>query len=60
MVFECNHVIVQQHPDYFFGKLNLLEEYFFKNVLNKADALLGIKADIFAFIDNRHIFHYQE
>ena len=58
--FECNHLIVQQHPDYIFGKLNLLEEYLFSNQLNKADELLGHSHNIVAFTNNRHIFHFLE
>ncbi len=58
--FECNHRIVQQHPDYIFGKLNLLEEYLYRKEFGKVEAILGTSPDIFSFTNNRHIFHFFE
>ncbi len=58
--FNLNHFIIQQHPDYIFGKLNLLEEYLYRKELEKAEAILGTSPDIFAFTNNRHVFHFVE
>ncbi len=58
--FNLNHFIIQQHPDYIFGKLNLIEEYLFLKDFGKIEAILGPSPNIVTFTNNRHVFHYVE
>ena len=58
--FEYNKLIAGQHPDYIFGKLNLLEKYLSDKELDKVEGILGTLPDIFSLTNSRQIFHLQE
>ena len=58
--FECNQQIITEHPDYIFGKLNLIHEYFYHQEYGKVEAILGTSPDISSFTTNRKIFHFHE
>ena len=57
---EVNHLIVAEHPDYLFGKLNLAAEYFIKNEYDKIPEVLGEYMELKKLCPERDIFHIVE
>jgi len=58
--YEINRLIVKEHPDYLFGKLNLANEYLDKKELEKIPELLGQSLSIHELYPHRRIFHKDE
>tara|TARA_R110002050_G_C8919619_1_gene511336 strand:+ start:307 stop:1905 length:1599 start_codon:yes stop_codon:yes gene_type:complete len=59
-MFEVNRSIVEEHPDYLFGKLNLANEYYSKKEYQKMLEILGPKLEIKALYPHRDVFHLNE
>jgi len=57
---EVNHWIVAEHPDYYFGKINLAAEYLENKQFDKIKELLGESLDIKHLLPKREIFHIDE
>ena len=57
---EVNHWIVAEHPDYFFGIINLASEYLEKKQYDKIEKLLGEDLDIKYILPDRDTFHIDE
>ncbi|HYX09873.1 MAG TPA: DUF1186 domain-containing protein [Bacteroidales bacterium] len=59
-VLEMHRQIVEENPDYLFGRLNLAFEYFFLQEFNKIPAVLGESMELKALYPHREIFHLLE
>lgn len=57
---EVNKRIVQEHPNYLFGKLMLAGEYFTQGNYDKIPELLGDELDLQNLYPNRDVFHINE
>jgi hypothetical protein len=57
---EVNRVIVEQHPDYLFGLLNLASEYYYNNQYEKMPELLGENFNLKELYPERDTFHFDE
>jgi len=58
--FEINHRIIQEHPDYIFGKLNLAHEYFHNEQFDRIPEVLGDMMDLREHAPGRDTFHLSE
>lgn len=58
--YETNKWIVEEHPNYLFGKINLAFEYFYKEQYEKIPEILGEAMEITALYPNRNKFHVSE
>lgn len=58
--YEINHKIVDQHPDYVFGTINLAFEFFNKDEFDKIYELLGEEMDLTFLFPQHDIFHITE
>jgi len=57
---EINRLIVEQHPDYLFGLLNLASEYYYSNQYEKMPELLGENFNLKELYPKRDTFHFDE
>ena len=57
---EINHLIVQEHPDYLFGRLNLAFEYYYKQQYEKIPEVVGNLMEIQYLYPERDCFHLSE
>lgn len=57
---EINHLIVKEHPDYLFGKVNLALEYLKNKQFEKIPEILGEAMEIKSLFPNREVFHIEE
>ncbi|NOR88339.1 MAG: hypothetical protein GQ527_12090, partial [Bacteroidales bacterium] len=57
---EVNHWIVAEHPDYYFGKINLAAEYLEKKQYDEIKEILGEDLDIKYLLPDRDTFHIDE
>jgi hypothetical protein len=58
--YECNNWILKEHPDYFFGRINLAAQYFEQKEYDKIPEVLGGLMEIQAFYPDRKVFHISE
>lgn len=58
--FILNKEIVKEHPDYFFGKINLAMEYLKNKEFEKIPAILGETMEIKSLYPERYVFHIEE
>lgn len=58
--FKINQQIVKDHPDYFFGKINLALEYLSKKKFEKIPEILGEAMEIKSLYPDREVFHIEE
>ncbi|MBK8983441.1 MAG: hypothetical protein IPM38_14265 [Ignavibacteria bacterium] len=58
--FILNKEIVKEHPDYFFGKINLAMEYLKNKDFKKIPAILGEAMEIKSLYPERDVFHIEE
>lgn len=59
-MYETNHWIIAEHPNYLFGKLNLANEYYLKKEYDKMPEILGKAMELKALYPNRDTFHLNE
>jgi tetratricopeptide (TPR) repeat protein len=57
---EINHLIVKEHPDYLFGRLNLAFEYYYKQQFEKIPEVVGKLLEIQDLFPGRDCFHLSE
>ncbi|WP_191089020.1 DUF1186 domain-containing protein [Arenibacter lacus] len=57
---ETNKWIMAEHPNYLFGKLNLANEYFFKEEYHKMPEVLGTNMELQSLYPDRDTFHLNE
>lgn len=57
---ETNKWIIAEHPNYLFGKLNLANEYYFKQDYHKMPEVLGSTMELKALYPDRDTFHLNE
>lgn len=55
-----NQKIVQEHPEYLHGKLNLASAYIQEGQYDKALEILGDKLELKDYYPNRKVFHHNE
>ena len=60
MAYEVNQQIIRKHPDYLFGKINLVNEYLRKKEFDKVPAVLGEAMEIKSLYPDREVFHVEE
>ncbi len=58
--FECNNWILKEHPDYFFGRVNLAAQYFEQKEYHKIPDVMGDLMEIHALYPERKVFHVSE
>lgn len=58
--YECNNWILKEHPNYFFGRINLAAQHFEQKKYDKIPEVLGEYLEIHAFYPDRKIFHVNE
>lgn len=58
--YECNNWILKEHPDYFFGRVNLAAQYFEQKEYDKIPDVLGELMEIQALYPDRKVFHISE
>ncbi len=58
--YECNSWILKEHPNYFFGKINLAAHYFEQKEYDKIPEILGELMEIHALYPERKVFHISE
>jgi tetratricopeptide (TPR) repeat protein len=58
--YDVNELILQEHPDYLFGKLNLVVTYLSAKDYEKIPAVLGESMEIKELYPHRNIFHINE
>ena len=58
--YECNNWILKEHPDYFFGRVNLAAQYFEQKEYDKIPEVLGKLMEIHALYPDRKVFHVSE
>lgn len=58
--FDVNEWLVEQHPDYLFGKLNLAIQHFKNEQYERIPEILGDAMEITALYPERDIFHISE
>ena len=59
-MYETNHWIVVEHPNYLFGKINLAIEYYENKEFEKIPELLGETMELKALFPEREVFHQSE
>ena len=59
-LYDVNKWIIEEHPNYLFGKLNMANEYFSKEEYDKMPLVLGPEMEIKALYPDREIFHLNE
>lgn len=59
-VYEINRKLIEEHPDYLFGKLNLTNEYLQKEEYHKIPEILGEQMELQALYPHRDTFHLNE
>ncbi len=57
---ELNNIILKEHPDYLFGKINLALQYLREKNIDKIPELLGRDMEIKSLYPERDIFHIEE
>ncbi|MCX6207824.1 MAG: DUF1186 domain-containing protein, partial [Bacteroidetes bacterium] len=57
---EVNQVILTEHPDYLFAKLNLANQYITEGKLKKVTEILGTSMEIKELYPDRDLFHLAE
>ncbi|MEO8209662.1 MAG: DUF1186 domain-containing protein [bacterium] len=57
---EINYLIVKEHPDYLFGKVNLAFEYLKNKQPEIIPEILGEAMEIKSLYPNREVFHIEE
>ncbi len=57
---EVNHWLIQEHPDYLFGKLNLAAEYYMNEEYDKIPEVLGKLLELKDLYPERKCFHLAE
>lgn len=57
---ETNRRIIAEHPNYLFGKINLANEYHYKEEYHKIPEVLGDAMELKALYPKRDTFHYSE
>ncbi len=58
--YELNRKTIEAHPNYFFAKLNLANEYLHKNEFDKVTELLGENFNLKNLFPERDTFHISE
>lgn len=58
--YETNKWIVAEHPDYIFGKFNLVNEFFKNKASEKIPEILGKEMNLKALYPERDTFHIDE
>ncbi len=58
--FQINQQIVNEHPDYLFGKINLGWEYLRNKEFEKIPLILGEAMEIKSLYPHREVFHIEE
>ncbi len=58
--YECNNWILKEHPDYFFGRVNLAAQYFEQKEYDKVPEVMGELMEIHALYPDRKVFHVSE
>ncbi|MEE9214519.1 MAG: DUF1186 domain-containing protein [Thermodesulfobacteriota bacterium] len=58
--YECNNWILKEHPNYFFGRINLAAQYFEQKEYDKIPEVLGDLMEIKALYPERKVFHVSE
>lgn len=58
--YECNNWILKEHPDYFFGRVNLAAQYFEQKEYDKIPEVMGDLMEIKALYPDRKVFHVSE
>lgn len=59
-LYETNHWILAEHPNYLFGKLNLANVYYLNKEYHKMPEVLGEAMELKALYPNRDTFHLNE
>lgn len=59
-IYDTNKWIIEEHPDYLFGKLNLANEYYLKQEYDKIPDVLGHEMELKALYPERDTFHLSE
>lgn len=59
-VFEINHWILTEHPDYLFGIINQANKFIEDNEFDKVPEILGETMEIKALFPDRDVFHLTE
>ncbi len=57
---ECNQWLVKEHPEYLFGKVNLVTQYCMEEAYDKALDVLGVSLNLQELYPNREEFHEDE
>ena len=57
---KVNHTIVEQHPDYLYGLVNLASEYYYNNQYEKMIDVLGKNFNLKELYPEREVFHIDE
>lgn len=57
---NVNLALIEEHPDYLYGKLNLCAKYFESEELEKIPEILGEALDLKDLYPDRNVFHQQE
>ena len=57
---KVTHIIVEKHPDYLFGLVNLASEYYYKDQYDKMIDILGKNFNLKELYPERDIFHIDE
>ncbi|GAB4252103.1 MAG: hypothetical protein Kow0027_16570 [Saprospiraceae bacterium] len=58
--YQVNHRIIEEHPDYLFGKINLAGEYLNKGKPEEVPKILGQALDLKDLYPERKVFHVSE
>ncbi len=58
--WSVNRKLVEKHPEYLFGKINLAREYLIKDELELIPDVLGEDLDLKALYPERDLFHVSE
>ncbi|MEM1119241.1 MAG: DUF1186 domain-containing protein [Bacteroidota bacterium] len=58
--FEVNRRLLQEHPDYLHGKVNLASEYLYRKDYEKVPEILGVDLDLQVLYPERKVFHSSE
>ncbi len=59
-MFEVNRWIIEEHPNYLFGKLNLATEFYQKEEYDKMPEILGKGMELKLLYPHRQTFHITE
>lgn len=58
--YKCNNWILKEHPDYFFGRVNLAAQYFEQKEYDRIPDVMGDLMEIQALYPDRKVFHVSE